>query len=658
MSTKTTTTPSNLLSIDIETRSTVDLIEHGVYVYTADPEFDILLFAYAYGDDPVEVIELGAGQEMPRDLLEALTDPAVKKCAHNANFERTCLAKWLGVPMDPAQWECTMVRCREAGLPGGLKMAGVRLGLTQEQRKQVTGNRLIKLFCVPEGPTLLNGQSIWNNPWDFPDEWAKFVEYNRQDVVAERELRKMLPGIHPREQALWEVDQEINDRGVRIDRPFVENAVMMKNQTNAVLAARALKVTGLANPNSPPQLKAWLREQLGHPVRSIDKNALPELAAQGNEAVRELVELRQQMGKSSLKKYDRMIEQALPDGRIHGLTKFYGAGTTGRWSGSGVQIHNLPRNKMEDLDTPRRMVQDGDWALLDETYPSVPHVLSELIRTALIPAEGCRFIISDFSSIEARVIAWLADEKWRLDVFRKGGKLYETSASMMFGVPVERIVKGNPEYDLRARGKVAELALGYNGGPNALINMGALEMGLHEEELPALVAQWRKASPRIKALWSNIEKAARHVIKTGRKVAVNGARDKLAFSYSRRDLAMRAHLPSGRCLVYRDARINAEDRITYAGTDEMATTKQAYGGKLTENVVQAIARDCLGESMKLLTMLGFDIVFHVHDEVIIEAPNGFSSADEVARIMSTPVPWAPDIPLAAAAFESSYYRKD
>lgn len=674
MTTMTKKTPSDILSIDIETRSSIDLTSRGVYVYSEAPDFQVLLFGYAFGDDPVDVIELAAGQEMPSDLLGALTDPAVTKCAHNANFERTCLARWFGRPMDPSQWECTMVRCLEAGLPASLKMAGARLGLTTEQRKNTKGQSLIKIFCEPAAPSLLNPLSRWNQPEHFPGQWSDFVEYNRQDVVAERELRRRLPAIDPDEQALWELDQAINDAGVRIDQTFAANAERMADRVATDLAERAAFLTGLQNPNSAAQLKTWFSARLGREVKTLKKKDLPgiiaEAKAKGDDAAREVAEIRSQLGKTSVAKYRAMQDYVCDDGRIRGMMAFYG-GHTGRWAGRGPQPQNLPRNHLEDLDAPRNSVLKNDLAALRLAGESVPDTLSQLIRTAFIPAKGCRFIVSDFSAIEARVIAWLADEEWRLEVFRRGGKIYEESAAKMFHVPVEKIVKGNPEYELRAKGKVAELALGYHGASGALINMGALDMGLTEDDLPGLVKKWRDSNPAIKRLWAAIEKKAKAAIRLPPgsdlrySLPAHGARAALRF-YHTKDNALRIELPSGRSLLYRNvclgpsfkASLKGREQIRYSGSDPSASTKETHGGKLTENVVQAIARDCLAESMRLLTTLGYRIVFHVHDEVIIEAPKGFSSAAQVARIMSTPAAWAPGLPLNADAYECDYYKKD
>lgn len=976
------------LAIDIETYSPVDLKSAGMYAYAQAPGFEILLLAYAWDNGPVNVVDLtgeagrpapslipgepmNALTKLPLAVQAGLTDPGILKTAFNAAFERTCLAAYYGVPMPPEQWECTMVRAAEAGLPRSLKGAGLALGLPQDKQKDRAGGQLIRYFCVPCKPTKANGGRTRNRPRDNRDAWRQFIEYNRQDVEAERAIRAQLPPILPSEQELWVLDQKINDRGVRIDRRLVDEMVDLDDTRREALMQRAREITGLENPNSREQLLRWINERSAQQFATLRAEDLPVIAKSVSDPqVRDVIQIRQQLGKTSTQKYKAMQTAACQDGRVRGLTAFYGAPRTGRWcltgdhevltrngwvrldewsggeiicwspqsavfafqkaarlsfpysgeliaiddkrvqqlgtpehtmaclskngtwekrtldemlrrgrtevaftgqrlgmethqayplralimtqadghyaetgalrfhfrkerkierckmllrkceipfsthnnedgtttitipqrhlplwlrefhnktfgywmldesadiildeieywdayraapnsiqytttnetnadviqavatlsgrcarkhkksrknknwkdafivdiwetpgrshavrresyskvsfkgpvycaetktgyflvrrngsvwitgnSGRLVQLQNLPRNYLDDLDSPRDLVRDGQGDALELLYASPADVMSQLIRTALIPKPGCRFIVSDFSAIEARVLAWLAEEEWRLEVFRAGGKIYEESASKMFGVPVEKIAKGNPEYALRQKGKVAELALGYQGAAGALMKMGALKMGLTEEELPGLVQQWRAANQRIVTFWNTIEWSAtqaltlmpgsQHYVPVG-KLGVRIYHDKTA---------MRIQLPSGRSLCYQHARIETREKWGYptdgivynATADETGSAVATYGGKLTENLIQAVARDCLAEAIRRVERRGLQVVFHVHDEIICEVPSGESSAEEVAAIMSQPIDWAPGLPLAADAYECDYYRKD
>lgn len=677
------------LSIDIETFSTVDLNKSGVYAYAEDPDFQVMLFGYAWDDGPVQVVDLMSSSdqfqksmfdtvtntipEIPPKVIAALTDPNVLKTAFNANFERTCLARHFGMSMPPEQWECSMIRAAEAGLPRSLKGAGIAcasLGVPADLCKDsAAGSRLIKFFCIPCKPTTANGGRTRNLPKHAPDKWREFIEYNRQDVVAERAVRNVLPPIIESEQRLWALDQHINDRGVMIDRTLVDEMVKLDEAMHEELIKEAKELTGLDNPNSRSQILDWVNANTGQHFENFRKEDLPEiLAATNNPEVRRIIEIRQELGKTSTSKYATMQAAACKDNRVRGLTAFYGAPRTGRFSGRLVQLQNLPRNHLEDLDTPRELVKSGNGDVLGLLYESTADTMSQLIRTALIPKPGCKFVVADFSAIEARVLSWLANEEWRLDAFRKGVGIYEASASKMFGIPIERIVKGNPEYEYRQKGKQAELACGYQGAKGALIKMGALEMGLTEDELPGLVTQWREANPNIVATWVAAEKCAREALDLpiGSELytvitAAGGA--KVRFYHDM--IGLRIELPSGRSLYYRNAHIQSRDQwgystpgIVYNGTGDEATAVATYGGKIIENIIQAIARDCLAVAMERVAAAGLDIVFHVHDEIIVEAKQGSITPSELSELMSQPIDWAPELPLAADGYESTYYKKD
>ncbi|EHZ5950841.1 DNA polymerase [Listeria monocytogenes] len=640
-----------VLRIDIETYSGRDIKNCGAYAYTESEDFEILLFAYAYDDEPVKVIDLTI-DEIPDTVLEDLTNRRVLKTAHNANFERTCLAKYYNRQMPAEQWQCTMVHGTLLGLPASLDMMSKALRLAQE--KDSEGKALIRYFCTPCKPTKINGGRTRNYPEHAPEKWAKFIEYCRQDVVVERSIAKKIAKFpFPEdEQRNWELDQRIADKGVRIDVDLVKHAIACQKRYQANLGKKAKDLTRLENPNSVQQLKDWLAD-MGYPVSSLNKDSVSELLADEDldEDVREMLLLRQEMSKTSIKKYEKMQHARCHDGRVRGLLQFNGANRTGRWAGRLVQVQNLPRNYIKDIAEVRKDLKAGDYEAFEMMYSNVPDVLSQLIRTAFIAEDGYTFDITDFSAIEARVIAWLAGEQWRLDVFNSHGKIYEASASQMFHIPIEEVDK-----NLRQKGKVSELALGYNGGVNALIAMGALEMGLKENELQGIVDAWRKASPAITSLWRGVEKHAKLAISTRESQKYKG----LTFYYKAGILFIK--LPSGRNLAYFRAKLvpgKYGPQICYEGVTDKGWRKQyTYGGKLVENIVQAIARDCLAISLRRIEDAGIDTVMHVHDEAITEVQESESSVDKLNAILAEPIPWAPGLPLQGDGFSSDFYMKD
>ncbi|WP_264806979.1 DNA polymerase [Cytobacillus sp. NCCP-133] len=647
-----------LLAIDIETYSKADLVKCGVYAYSESADFEILLFAYAVDDEEVQIVDLTSGEKIPDDIERAMTDPKVLKTAYNANFERTCLAKHFNKPMPPDQWRCSSVHALMLGLPGYLD--GVAKCLRLKEQKLKEGKSLIRYFSVPCKPTKVNEGRTRNLPEHEPDRWNTFKLYCKQDVEVERQIRKKLYAfpIPKIEQKLWELDQKINDEGVLIDKSLVINAIQADKSFQDELFDEAILLTELENPNSPVQLKGWLMKQ-GIEVDSLAKKNVEALMSEvANSKVKRLLELRQAMSKTSVKKYEAMERSVCLDQKIRGLLQFYGASRTGRWAGRLVQIHNLPRNSLGDLHIARSLLKSGDYETINILFDSLSDVLSQLIRTAFIPSHGHRFIVADFSAIEARVIAWLAGERWRMDVFQTHGKIYEASAAQMFKVPIETIDKGSP---LRQKGKIAELSLGYGGSKGALMQMGAIEMGLTEDELPQLVSAWREANPNIVKLWWSIEAAA---IKAVKEKAVVKMQYGLTFHYAKGILFIK--LPSGRSLAYVRPKIGVDERfgkeqLTYEGTEQ--GSKQwgripTYGGKLTENIIQAIARECLAVAMLRLAEAGYHISFHVHDEVVLDVPIGTGSMEEVEDLMGQPIEWAPGLPLGADSFETDYYKKD
>lgn len=644
------------LALDLETYSSVDLRKTGVYAYTGSQDFEILLLAYAFDDDPVEILDLASGEQLPSELLKALTDPNTIKTAFNANFERTCLARYLNTPMPPEEWRCSQAHALTLGLPASLE--GVAKCLKLSQQKMQEGKQLIRFFSLPCRATKSNGGRTRNLPEHDPVKWELFKTYCKQDVEVERSIREKLNNYPMPEQELrlWFLDQKINDCGVRVDLELVKSAIHCYEMYQEKLVEEARHLTGLENPNSPAQLKSWLQDKHGIQIESLAKDTVSEILEEvANPIAKRALELRQEMSRTSVKKYEAMDRAVCSDERVRGLLQYYGA-STGRFSGRLVQIHNLPRNNMSDLDLARRLLSSGDYEALELLFDSVPDVLSQLIRTAFIPSPGHRFIVSDFSAIEARVIAWLAGENWRLDVFNTHGKIYEASASQMFGVPVESITKGS---ELRQKGKIAELGLGYQGSIGALKSMGALKMGLQESELPEIVAAWRKANPKIVKLWWDLEAAAIRAVKdrTVQKLQRN-----VKLFYKAGVLFMQ--LPSGRSLAYVRPRIELDerfgrDKLSYEGVELGKWCRiDTYGGKLAENLTQAIARDCLVESLLRLDAAGYKIAFHVHDEAVLDVPHGFGSLKEVERVMSEDIDWAPGLPMRAEGFEADYYKKD
>ena len=643
------------LSIDIETYSSADLNKSGVYAYASAPDFTVLLLAFAFDDEEVSIIDLASGEAVPNDIMLALTSPDTVKTAFNANFERTCLSKYFGIPMPPEQWHCTMVQAMELGLPGSLAGAAQALGLPEQ--KDAQGRACISYFSKPCKPTKANGNRTRNLPKHDPEKWETFKSYCKQDVVVEREIKNKLRSfpIPQSEQKLWECDQRINDRGIGVDLTMVKNAVIFSEKHNRQCLEEAVRLTGIDNPNSVAQLKNWIENRTDDTLESLDKKAVGALLDSTSDLLlKRVLELKKAMSKTSNKKYDAMLEAMCGDGRIRGTMQFYGANRTGRWGGRIVQPQNLPQNHLNDLEAARQIVCDGDYELFEMLY-DVPYTLSELIRTALIPSKGRRFIVSDFSAIEARVIAYLAQESWRLKVFEGGGDIYCASASQMFGVPV---VKHGVNGHLRQKGKIAELALGYGGSVSALVSMGALEMGLSEDELQPFVDAWRSSNPNITAFWRECQDAAMSAIND------KPQKIKCGITFYKKSGILFIGLPSGRSLAYAKPQIGTNrfgsPSITYMGVKNRGTWErvETWGGKLVENIVQAFARDCLAESMLRLEKRGFEINFHVHDEVILDVPTGVSSAKEIADIMGEPIEWAQGLKLKAEAYETPFYRKD
>lgn len=641
------------LSIDIETYGDRELGDVGAYAYADSPAFRILLFAYAFEDEPVRIVDVEHGEKLPPEVMLALTDPNITKTAYNANFERTCIAKYFRTPMPPEQWRCTMAAAAELGLPGKLEDAAKALKMPQQ--KDTRGKALINYFCKPNPKRESNQQALIDVD---AEKWEAFKAYCIQDVEVERAIKRKLARfpMTDSEQELWELDQEINGRGLAIDRVMVENAVKFSEEYTNRLSMQFTAITGITSPKSHVQLKKWLEEQTGETLSSVDKKALKELKSRTKDPkVLTVLNLRSLIAKSSVSKYEAMARSVCRDGRIRGTMQFYGANRTGRWAGRIIQPQNFPQNHLPDLAQAREVLKAGDLEWFEMIYGDVTPVLSELIRTAIIPSEGNRFIVSDFSSIEARVIAYLADEKWRLELFKNNGDIYCSSASSMFGVPVE---KNGVNGHLRQKGKIAELACGFQGGVPALINMGALEMGLDESELQPIVDKWRLANPNITAYWKTVEKAAVDAINDKPSRIAHG------ISFRKQSNILFITLPSGRRLAYVKPR-RGENKygrkvIFYMGLGEGKrwVELETYGGKLVENIVQAVARDCLAESLKRLTKAGYNVVFHVHDEVILDVPKGKGSVEEVNLIMRESMPWAPDMPLDAAGFECDFYQKD
>lgn len=656
------------LSIDLETFSTVPIAKAGAQKYIASPDFEILLFAYSLDGAPVEVVDFAQGEILPAWVAEAIISPEYIKHAYNAPFEWGCLSKYIGRQLPPEQWRCTMFHGLYAGYTAGLSATGKALGLPEDKQKLNTGKALIRYFCVPCSPTKTNGGRTRNYPRHSPERWELFKEYCKQDVVTEMEIERRLSAIPVPDfvQKEWETDLIINSRGVAVDMDLVNGALDLGNSVRSQLMQEAAQLSGLDNPNSVSQLTGWFETEMDEEISDLRKSTVADLLERKNNSgtVQRMLEIRQELGKTSTKKYDAIDAAVCPDGRVRGLLQFYGANRTGRWAGRLVQVQNLPRTYTEPLELARDLVKRRSLDALKAVYGGVSDTLSQLIRTAFIASPGNVLIDADFSAIEARVISWLAGEDWRLEVFRTHGRIYEASASQMFGVPLERIKKGNPEYALRAKGKVAELALGYQGSTGALINMGALKMGIPEEDLPDIVNRWRETNRRIRDLWYKMDAAAVQVISQGGSVGLNCLVIAREFDYNQNTDCMTITLPSGRKLYYIAPQLGlnrwGNPSITYMGVNDKNKWGriETYGGKLVENCVQAIARDCLAQAIEHLEEAGLPVIFHIHDEVVIDCPPDAATLEEVVRIMSRPIPWAPGLPLGADGWVGTYFKKD
>ena len=659
-----------IVHIDIETFSDVNLAKCGVYRYAESDCFQILFVAYAFDDGPIQIADLAGGDPFPQELLDVFFDPGTTCMAHNAQFERVCFSGYLKRQypgmylredefLNPDGWYCTMVQAAELGLPFSLD--GVATVLKTGEQKDKRGKDLIRYFCVPCRPTKANGGRTRNLPEHDPQKWAEFKAYCVQDVATERDIHRRMQhfSLSEAELAFYHMDQRINDRGWKIDLPFVRQAIACDMLYSEQMTARAYELTGLENPNSVSQLKGWL-EARGIRLDSLSKKAVAqavkELDSGGCDAeVLEMLKLRQKLAKSSVKKYEACERAVCKDGRARGLFLFYGANHTGRFTSRLIQVQNLPQNHLEPLEIARNLVKTGRFDALEYFFGNTPQVLSELIRTAFVPKEGCRFIVADFSAIEARGLSWLAGEEWRMEVFRTHGKIYEATAANMFHIPMENITKTSPE---RQKGKQAELGCGYGGSVGALISMGALENGLKESELQDIIDAWRQANPKIVQLWYDIDRAAHRAIRTGQPQKVG----KICIAHQSGMMLIR--LPSGRKLVYIRPRLEPNRfghmSITYEGigVGNKWERLETYGAKLVENITQGMCRDILVEAMRRVEQAGFDIVAHVHDEMIVEVPNGVSSVEEICGIMSIPPEWCADLPLRADGYECRFYRKD
>ena len=640
------------LSIDIETFSDIDIQKAGAYRYAQSEQFRIMLFAYSFDGEEVQVVDLENGEEIPHFILTALQDKDVIKHAYNAAFEWYCLNRaGINTPLD--QWQCTMVHAMYLSLPAGLANTGEALGIPEDKKKSAVGKQLIRYFCVkPYKPDAVK--------------WKAFKEYNRQDVVSEMEIESRLSGfpVPEIEWERWRQDIAMNAYGVKVDTELVNGAIKIQERCEEELLNEAVRLTQLENPNSPTQLLNWVNAQ-GYPLENTQKATIESALKEDLPLkVRRVLEIRQQLGKTSVKKYEAMTNTIGEGDRVRGISQFYGACKTGRFSGRLVQMQNLPRNYLEPLAETRECVKRQDYETLKLLFDSIPDTLSQLIRTAFIPSTGNQFVVADFSAIEARVIAWLAKETWVQEVFATHGKIYEATASQMFHVPIEKISKGNPEYALRQKGKVATLALGYQGGTNALTSMGALKMGLSEEELPEIVDRWRDANQRIVALWSAVGSYALRTVRDGRARQVNGLIFRMEQDLKNGLRFLTIELPSKRKLFYCKPYIGLNQfggESLYFYTQNQTTKKweesSTFGGKLVENIVQGIARDCLCETLDRITSKGYRIVFHVHDEVIVDAGMDLT-VEELCSIMAEPIPWAKGLILKGAGFSGQFYQKD
>lgn len=641
------------LSIDIETYSSVDLAKSGVYRYAEAPDFEILLFGYSVDAGPVQVVDFACGEKIPKEIQQAILDNNVTKWAFNAQFERICLSKYFGIHLAPDSWRCTMVWSAYLGLPLSLEGAAIVTGA--DKKKLTEGKELIRYFSVPCKPTVTNGGRTRNLPEHAPEKWNSFKAYNLRDVEVELSIQEKLQKF-PMPEEEWNnyiLDQQINDRGIQLDLELVKKAIQCDEKVREELTSRLKELTDLDNPNSVVQMKSWLSEK-GLETDSLDKASVKALLKEVPEHLSEVLELRQLLAKSSVKKYTAMENAVCTDGRARGLLQFYGANRTGRFAGRLIQVQNLPQNHLSDLEQARRLVRGGHFDALEILYDSIPGVLSELIRTAFVPKKGYKFFVADFSAIEARVIAWLAGETWRNEVFATHGKIYEASASQMFKVPLEEVTKGSP---LRQKGKIAELALGYGGSVGALKAMGALDMGLTEEELKPLIYAWRNANPNIVRLWWDVDRAVKEAVTERCRTETH----RIRFEY--RSGMLLIWLPSGRQLTYVKPRMGinsfGSEAVTYEGVG--ATKKweriESYGPKFVENIVQAISRDILCCAMRKLNENGFDIVMHVHDEVVLEVPLEVTVTDICTLMNQTPT-WAQGLLLRADGYECNFYKKD
>lgn len=648
---------SRVLHIDLETYSDIDIGKCGAYRYADSPNFEILLLAYAYDDEPVTVIDVAQREGWPTQVLDDILSSDITKVAHNAAFERICLSKFLNTHLDPKAWHCTMVHALSLGFPASLADVGKALNLGEDKQKMAVGKRLITYFCKPCKPTQANGQRTRNYPHHDLEKWDLFKEYNRQDVVTEQAIydKLMKFPLPENERILYCLDQSINDYGIGVDTDLMDNVIGYSKEYEATLRKECEELTGGINVHSIVQLKQWLTEQEGRQIDSLTKDDVDQLLKLDlKPSSRRILELRQETGKTSVKKYEAFERSICSDGRIHGAFQFYGAGRTGRWAGRLIQPQNFPRNAFEDIALARQMVKSEKWDEIEMLYGSMNDVFSTLIRTLIVAPEGMTFAIADYSAIEARVVAWMADEKWRQDVFANGGDIYCMSATQMFGVPVE---KHGQNSHLRKKGKVAELACGYGGGVGALRKMGGEQMGLTEKEMDNIVKKWRRSSPHVVKLWRELGDAAIEAIDTRLRVK---CRHGVSFKYAKGILFMQ--LPSGRSLAYVQPRFDGRE-LTYMGMNQKTRKwerTKTWGGKLTENLIQAFARDCLAESMTKIQKAGYHIVMHVHDEVIVEVPSDDAEGHlkRIEDLMGEPIEWAPGLILTADGFTSEYYRKD
>ncbi len=662
------------LNIDLETYSSEPIAKTGLYKYAQSPDFQILLFGYSLDGGPVQVLDLTAESCLPSELWNALWSPEYIKHAYNAAFEWYCLSCWLKLSPRQScnwltQWQDTMLHSLYCGYPASLDAAGKALGLPQEKQKLSVGKALIRYFCIPCSPTKANGNRTRNLPHHDPEKWNLFKAYNAQDVVTEMEIECRLSNftVPDEVQQQWIMDQIINARGVAVDMDLVNGALSCGATVRESLTAEAISLSGLNNPNSVSQLTQWLQVETGEEFEDLRKDTVKDVLARGvpSESATRMLQIRQELSKTSTKKYDAVETSVCEDGRVRGLLQFYGANRTGREAGRLVQVQNLPQTHLVALDTARNLVKAHQLDALKVVYGSVPDTLSQLIRTAFVAAPGMTFIDADFSAIEARVIAWLAWEEWVLDVFRTHGKIYEATAAQMFSIPFEKIKKGEPEYAFRQKGKVATLALGYQGGPGALVNMGALRNGLTEAELPDIVERWRRANPAIVQFWYDVENAAWQAVNGG--AATNVGKITIARECDPANNLdfMTARLPCGRKLYYAHPHVGknrfGRDSLCYYGMNQTSKkweVVETYGGKLVENITQATARDCLFYAMTSLEAACYQIVFDIHDEVVVEALESMADLEKVVEIISRPIPWAPDLPLNADGWVGEYFRKD